>query len=80
MNLYSYVILSLTDLGNILYTRYLNSGTEQVTFLQIGSVKAIVYLWVWMKFCPHFLNCLYNLDEIQNKKCLQSFTELLWVS
>jgi len=46
MNLYPHIILSLTDLGNILYTRYLHSGTAQVTPIQIGSVKAILYLWV----------------------------------
>jgi hypothetical protein len=41
-----YVILSLTDLGNILYRRYLYSGTVQVTSIKIGSVKAILSLWV----------------------------------
>ena len=39
-----------------------------MSFVKIGSVKAIPYVEAYMNFCPYFPNLLPDLSEIRYKK------------
>jgi hypothetical protein len=50
-----------------------------VGLLEIGSVKAVVFLGAYMNFCPYFPYLLSDLNGIWHKKSAHNTLEHFWV-
>jgi hypothetical protein len=63
-----------TDFGEGPCRSVRNPAWHLPCFVTVGTVKAILCLQTYMKFCPYFLHILSNLDQIwcrwfQRKSC-----------